>query len=78
VELDESSHSVPHWRCEMMTHTVQSKWRPSTRLGWWAVWLMAAFVAMFLVNSFVFMPTSSGASARAGCGSERSLQGDPG
>ena len=32
----------------MKTDTVQSKWRPSTRLGWWAVWLMAACVAMYI------------------------------
>ena len=32
----------------MKTDTVQSKWRPSTRLGWWAVWLMAAFVVMYI------------------------------
>jgi hypothetical protein len=62
----------------MKTDSVQSKWKPSTRLGWWAVWLMAVFVVMFLINSFVFMPTSSGASARAGRGSQRSLQGHPG
>jgi TctA family transporter len=35
--------------------------KPRTRLGWWAVWLAAAFLAMFLINSFVFMPTSSDA-----------------
>jgi peptidoglycan/LPS O-acetylase OafA/YrhL len=35
--------------------------RPGTRLGWWSVWLAAAFVVMFLINSFVFMPTSSDA-----------------
>ena len=35
--------------------------KPHTRLGWWAVWLAAAFVLMFFVNSFVFMPTSSDA-----------------
>jgi hypothetical protein len=32
----------------MTTNTVQSKWRPSTRLGWWAVWLMAACVVMYI------------------------------
>ena len=45
----------------MTTNTVQSKWQSSTKLGRWSVWLMAAFVVMFLVNSFVFMPTSSDA-----------------
>lgn len=35
--------------------------KPQTRLGWWAVWLGAAFVVMFFINSFVFMPTSSDA-----------------
>ena len=40
----------------MTTDSVQSKWRPSTRLGWWAVWLMLAFAAMFLINSTVFAP----------------------
>ncbi len=34
-------------------------WRPHTRLGWWAVWLMAAFVVMFLINAFVFMSMPS-------------------
>lgn len=34
---------------------------PHTRLGRWAVWLAAAFAVMFLINSFVFMPTSSDA-----------------
>lgn len=35
--------------------------KPYTRLGWWAIWLAAVFVVMFLINSFVFMPTSSDA-----------------
>jgi hypothetical protein len=29
--------------------------RPATRLGWWAVWLGAAFAMMFIINSTVFM-----------------------
>jgi len=33
-------------------------WKPVTRLGWWAVWLGAAFVVMWIINSFVFMPTT--------------------
>lgn len=48
----------------MTTDSTQSTWRPRTRLGTWAVWLMAAFVVMFLINSFVFMPTSSDAAWR--------------
>jgi 4-amino-4-deoxy-L-arabinose transferase-like glycosyltransferase len=35
--------------------------KPSTRLGRWAVGLMAVFLVMFLINSFVFMPSSSDA-----------------
>jgi predicted membrane channel-forming protein YqfA (hemolysin III family) len=35
--------------------------RPHTRLGWWAVWLGAVFIVLFLINSFVFMPSSSDA-----------------
>ena len=34
---------------------------PHTRLGRWAIWLGAVFVVLFLINSFVFMPTSSDA-----------------
>jgi hypothetical protein len=35
--------------------------KPHTKLGYWAVWVGAAFILMFLINSFVFMPTSSDA-----------------
>lgn len=35
--------------------------KPHTMLGWWAIWLGATFVVLFLINSFVFMPTSSDA-----------------
>ena len=42
-----------------MTTRSSSFWRrPGTRLGWWAVRLAAAFVAMFIINSVVFMPAS--------------------
>jgi hypothetical protein len=37
----------------MKTDTVQSKWRPSTRLGWWAVWLGAAFVVLYIITMAV-------------------------
>jgi hypothetical protein len=33
--------------------------KPETRFGHRAVWLMVAFVAMFLINSFVFMAMPS-------------------
>jgi hypothetical protein len=35
--------------------------RPLTKLGWWAGSLMLAFVLLFLINSFVFMPPSTNA-----------------
>ena len=35
--------------------------KPSTTLGWWAVWLAAGFLVLFLGNVFVFMPTSENA-----------------
>ena len=34
---------------------------PATRLGRWAVGLGATFVVLFLINSFVFMPSTSDA-----------------
>jgi hypothetical protein len=33
--------------------------KPHTRVGWLAVWLGVIFVVMFLLNSFVLMPTAS-------------------
>jgi len=42
----------------MKANSTQSKWRPSTRLGWWAVGLAAAFVVMWIINATVFMPTT--------------------
>lgn len=38
--------------------------KPHTNLGRWATWLAVAFVVLFLVNSFVFMPSSSDAAWR--------------
>ena len=35
--------------------------KPHTKLGRWAVGLGILFVVLFLINSFVFMPTSSDA-----------------
>ncbi len=31
---------------------------PTSRLGWWSVGLGAAFAVLFLINSFVFMPST--------------------
>jgi hypothetical protein len=31
----------------------QSLWRPSTQLGWWAIWLGAAFVMMYIITMAV-------------------------
>jgi hypothetical protein len=31
---------------------------PSTRLGWWSVALAAAFAALLLINSALFMPST--------------------
>jgi hypothetical protein len=38
--------------------------KPQTTLGWWAAWLGIAFAVLFLINSFVFMPSSSDAAWR--------------
>ena len=40
----------------MTTHSARFIERPHTHLGRWAVWLMAAFAAMFLINSTAFAP----------------------
>ena len=46
----------------MTTLLSSSLWqRPSSRLGRWAVGLAIAFVVMFLINSFVFMPATDNA-----------------
>jgi len=42
----------------MTADSTRSKWRPSTRLGWWSVGLAAAFVVMWIINSTVFMPST--------------------
>jgi len=39
----------------MTTHSARFIERPHTRTGWWAVWLMVTFVAMFIINASVFM-----------------------
>lgn len=45
----------------MQTSSSRFNEMPHTKLGWWAVWLGVAFVVLFLINSFVFMPSSSDA-----------------
>lgn len=34
---------------------------PHSKLGWWSVRLGVGFVVLFLINSFVFIPSSSDA-----------------
>jgi hypothetical protein len=43
----------------MTLNTKHLSWKPVARLGWWAVWLGAAFVVMFVINAFVFMAMPS-------------------
>jgi hypothetical protein len=40
----------------MTTHSARFIERPHTRPGRWAVWLMVAFVALFLINMTAFTP----------------------
>lgn len=40
----------------MTTGSTQFLARPHSRLAWWAVWLMVAFAAMFLINVTAFAP----------------------
>src|SRR3972149_753053 len=49
------------WRSAMKTSSSHFFEKPHTRLGWWSVVLGLVFVVLFLINSFVFMPTSSDA-----------------
>ena len=35
--------------------------KPRSKLGWWSVRLGVGFAALFLMNSFVFLPSSSDA-----------------
>ena len=37
----------------MTTSPVRSRWKPGTRLGWWAVWLMVAYVVMYIITMAV-------------------------
>jgi hypothetical protein len=37
----------------MSVTSAQSKWRPHTRLGWWAVGLMVAYVVMYIITMAV-------------------------
>lgn len=34
----------------MTTATEKNQWTPRTKLGWWSVWLEAAFIVMFILN----------------------------
>jgi hypothetical protein len=37
----------------MNDNTSQSKWKPATRLGWWAVWLMLAYAVLYVITMAV-------------------------
>lgn len=37
----------------MTTGSVKPVWKPATRLGWWAVWLMLAYLLMYIITMAV-------------------------
>lgn len=37
----------------MTTNSVRSSWKPGTRPGWWAVWLMVAYAVMYIITMAV-------------------------
>lgn len=41
--------SIPLWE--------RVRGKPQTKIGWWAAWLAAAFVVLWLINTFAFMST---------------------
>jgi hypothetical protein len=58
----EMQQELSNWRCKVTTRSRSLLWqRPGTRLGWWAVGLLAVFVVLFIINSAVFIPTSQDA-----------------